>query len=882
MFETKPMQHQEKFSSAMAVDRTRRKQMLIACTLALLLVAALILPPLININRYQRQIAASLSASLGRSVEVSSARLHLLPRPALEIGNFAVEAAPGFGAEPILQCSSVTAALRLSSLWRGQLEIARISLDEPSLNLSRSAAGEWNFESLLLRASRTPQAPTAGQHPLGQHRFPYIEASNARINFKHGDEKLPFSFLNADVSIWLERPEQWQLRFAAQPARTDINLSLADTGLVRISGSIERAAAAANLPVDLQVEWRKAPLGQVTRMLLSQDLGWRGDTSLTAHITGTQEALAIDLRAAAGDFHRESFQPAQAMNLAARCTATYRHTAGSLDDIQCLAPVGKGALRLTGSVQSLHAAQAAPELQLAATHVPAAAALALLRHAGGRLSRDTALSGSIDGSLAYGLPKVLPPAKPVAHAGAHSVTLSARPLRGSSGTLKATELVLRHGDLTQPLPDLSFVVQSAATPALILEPARMDLGAAQPMVADARLSSEGFLLHASGSGRMTQLLPLASAFQVLPVALHGLADEGTADYNLTFQGSWTPPAVDPLADSVTATDTLPEPAAASTTVAGTLALHGASFQPEYLSEPLHITTATAVVAPGELRWNAVTASFGKQRFSGSLRMPLPCRAQCIRHFDLSAAQANVGALAATLRGDDQGVMRELFNRVRIRSQDTPGQEWPTLQGTVHIGQLVIGRVDLSGVAVDLTLQAGKVQVHSFDGRTLGGAVHASGVASLDSEPTYHAQVQLTQISAPELSQMLEEQWGPGMLDLSGDLKMNGTTAADLSRSASGRLHWQWTGGALPELTTSALSHFDRWSGDGKVANGSMVLVQSRVLSDGLELPVTGSIGRDRSLDLMIGSPEEIPVATAAGPGRSAISGTLAAPVAETR
>ena len=872
-----------------------------AGTLALLLVAALLLPPLININRYQRQIAASLSASLGRPVEVSGARLHLLPRPALEIGNFTVDAAPGFGAEPILQCSSVTAALRLSSLWRGQLEIARISLDEPSLNLTRTEAGQWNFESLLVQASRIPQAPTAGQHTGGQHRFPYIEASNARINFKRGDEKLPFSFLNADVSVWLERPDQWQLRFAAQPARTDINLSLADTGLVRMSGSVERAASAESLPVDLQVEWRKAPLGQVTRMLMTQDLGWRGDTSMTAHITGTPAALSVDLRAATSDFHRESFQPAKPMNLQVRCGGTYRHNEGALDGIHCLAPVGKGSLDLTGSWLGLHTAQPEPDLQLAATHLPAGAALALLRHAGGRLSRDIALSGSMDGALRYSMLPAAAPLKSAPHAVSHAAAhasagathTAASHVPGISGTLKATELVLQQGDLTQPLPDLSFTIQSvppSGMPALVLEPTRLELGAPQPMLVDARLSLDGFLVHANGGGRMKQLLPLASAFQVLPVALHGLADEGTAEANLTLQGSWTPPATDALgsasetaaAASVTATSTTSE-APSATVVTGTLALHGASFEPAYLPYPLRIAAATAVVSPAELRWSAVTASLGKQRFSGSLRMPLRCPANCLRHFDLSAAESNLGELAGALRGDDLGVVSELLSRVRSRGQDG-SQNWPALEGSLHIGRLTLGRVDLSGVAAELTLEGGKLQVHSLDGRTLGGALHLSGTASLDNTPTYHTQLQLSEISAPELSQMLDEQWGPGALDIAGDLKMSGGTAADLSSSAAGKLRWQWTGGALPELTTSALSHFDRWSGEGKVATGSLTLLESRVVSDGMELPVSGTIGRDRSLKLMIGSPGEVPVATAAGPinGRSAISGTLAAPVAETR
>ncbi len=50
------------------------------------------------------------------------------------------------------------------------------------------------------------------------------------------------------------KPDEWQLRFAAQPMRTDINLSLADTGQVRVTGSVHRASSTNALPLNLQAD----------------------------------------------------------------------------------------------------------------------------------------------------------------------------------------------------------------------------------------------------------------------------------------------------------------------------------------------------------------------------------------------------------------------------------------------------------------------------------------------------------------------------------------------------------------------------------------------------------------------------------------------------
>ena len=208
---------------------------------------------------------------------------------------------------------------------------------------------------MLLQASRSQQAPTGLAMVRGQNRFPYIEATNARINFKYGNEKLPFSFLNADVSIWLENPHQWQLRFAAQPIRTDINLSLADTGQVKVSGSVDRASSTNELPLNLQAEWRGAPLGQVSRMLVAHDLGWRGDTSMTAHITG------VPTRSAFASPPQQTTSTARPLSrpvpsaLTSHALRRIAMPSDPLNALHCFSPVGAGNLHISGTVQQIQA-----------------------------------------------------------------------------------------------------------------------------------------------------------------------------------------------------------------------------------------------------------------------------------------------------------------------------------------------------------------------------------------------------------------------------------------------------------------------------------------------------------------------------------------------
>src|SRR6476661_9480754 len=104
-------------------------------------------------SRLKSRIIISLSAAVGRPVDLGAVHIRLLPRPGFDLENLVVYDDPAFGAEPILRASEVTADLRLMSLVRGRIEIARLDLTEPSLNLVHRETGHWNLEALLERTA---------------------------------------------------------------------------------------------------------------------------------------------------------------------------------------------------------------------------------------------------------------------------------------------------------------------------------------------------------------------------------------------------------------------------------------------------------------------------------------------------------------------------------------------------------------------------------------------------------------------------------------------------------------------------------------------------------------------------------------------------------
>lgn len=324
---------------AQSVHRWRRRLGIAALLVFVLAVLALI-PPLVNINRYQRRIVSTLSASLGRPVHLDSATLHLVPFPGLTLTNFVVSEDPAFGAEPTIRANSVEVHLRLSSLWRRHVEFSRVRFIDPSVNLVRNPQGRWNLDNILVRASSIDAAPTGQQSAGSAPRFPYIEATGARVNIKLADEKMPFSLTEADFALWLPTSQQWRVRLVAKPSRTDTNI--ADPGTLRVEGALEHASRLEDVPVDLRASWHDAPLGEATRLMTGNDMGWRGTLHVDAVLQGHLGAAAVKSQVTVDQLRRTDFVPATLLDVTTQCTATANFANAQLQDASCTLPVDGG------------------------------------------------------------------------------------------------------------------------------------------------------------------------------------------------------------------------------------------------------------------------------------------------------------------------------------------------------------------------------------------------------------------------------------------------------------------------------------------------------------------------------------------------------------
>jgi AsmA protein len=515
---------------APAAPRSPLRRRLLYAALTILVILALIFgPPLVNVGRYQRRVATSISNSLGRPVHLDRVSLNLLPLPGFTIENLVVGEDPAFGAEPIIRANQVHATLRFSSLWRRQVEFSTISFTDPSVNLVHTSNGRWNIEGVLLQASRIETAPTAQRRAGPAPRFPYIEATGARLNFKEDQEKLPYSLIDSQFALWLPDPHQWHFRLKARPTRTDMSVS--DTGTIELESILSAAPAPGGVPINLQGQWRNAQLGEATRVLFGHDAGFRGEMNLSANIRGTLAESAVTTRLRLTDARRADFVPDHPLNAEAECFATATHIFHVFEDLRCSWPpdasANPPAIALTGSIPDILRPRDS-HLQIGTSGLPASTLISWLHLASRRAPANLAATGTLSGSLSYNA------AGQEDNQWHGDLTLRDATLttpETGTNSLLSGNILLRSGFPSSARDDASRhetkvgrrrLQPSTTNPSgFQLAPTSLALGGREPATLEGHIDGEGYTLHLTGMATADRLDALTRA---LPALGDGLAE----------------------------------------------------------------------------------------------------------------------------------------------------------------------------------------------------------------------------------------------------------------------------------------------------------------------------------------------------------------------
>jgi hypothetical protein len=815
--------------------RPKRSKLWIAALALTIFVALIVIPPLVSINRYKTRIARAMSASIGRPVHLTGVELRLFPRPGFVITNLTVEEDPAYGAEPILHANEVSAAVRLFSLWRGRLEMSRISVDEASLNLVRTTDGRWNLDTLFRTAAQSQPGDAHGR----QIPLPYLEATNSRINIKRGYEKLPYSLVNADLSFWEEDPGDWRIRLKGQPARTDVELQLGDTGIVQLEGRMRRASELRLMPVHIEMEWRQAQLGQLSRLLIGSDPGWRGDLTAEMKLDGTAESSQVTTRLRAAGVHRAEFAPAVPLDFDANCNFAYHYSVRTVDHLACDSPLGDGRIQIEGNLPS----DGRPKMSLELQRIPAQAILDALRTVRSEFGAGLEAEGSLSGKLIYdatvqsALPSSVQDRRTHKAANAKSVPSAPAPLTGS---IVLAGLKLSGGSLSQPIQIQKIVLEPAPSTdgrgEIITGSASLPAGAPSPLVFTSRLTSSGYEVTARGAASPARLRQLAHASGLKEAgALDAIAgDPVTID--VSIEGPWLPAPETPLIESQEA---LPSPETASgqplpDRLTGTVILKNANWKTEALPNAIEISQATLHLNGGTSDWDPAAFSYGPLSGLAHVQIPSGCSeaGHCVPRVSLEFPTLDAAELQSALLGAEK--KGTLLSTLIARLAPSSKPSWPAFQATVKAGSLTLGPVTLQSFAADIKVNPAAADISAVDAGLFGGQIHLSGQIENGDKPTYKLEGTFQKLNPAELGKLLLLKCTGAGLEGSGKIELAGFEAKDLAGSAKGAIHFVWKKGtvsgrlASSDPTPPVIARFDQWTAEAEIADGAVTLRDNQV------------------------------------------------------
>ncbi len=786
------------------------------------------------------RVTNSISQALGRSVQIGSVRLRFLPRPGFEIDDLLVRDDPAYGAEPLVRAAEVKAALSLGALLRGKIEIARLSLSGPSLNLTRNGNGTWNLEDLIDRTSHTSLAPTGSPTPRAGPRFPYIEANDARLNFKLGTEKTHFALTNAEFALWQESANTWGIRLQGRPIRTDANLT--DTGVVNVNALWRRSAQVHQTPIQITYLWKQAQIGQVSKLAYGTDKDWRGAALLSGSIQGTPARLRVVADATVDDFRREDVIGGSNLRMGAHCTAEYVPLTRELANIDCTGPIGNGYVQVKGGVSGLLAGGgffAKSDLWLVASHVPAESLVNTFRHAGPEFPAELEMSGDVSSNIQFlrrdeGQPiaiegKGLIDKLEIARNGGDAIGFGSVPFNVSNGTSDASPKNDARKDVRKRNSAEARLPQAQEL-RIEFGPVNLAPGKAGPLTVQATVTRTGFTGSEHGDASIARLLLTAKS---LGIPAPGFSGEGMASVNLHASGTWFS-GNRPL-------------------VTGTARLRSVHAQVRGLNAAIAIQNADLTIDANAVRVQNLSATTGDASWHGSFRIPRPCAkpGDCALEFDLHGDKLSAATLNKLLNPAQRPKTWYRFLSL--------GKEQPSYllqaraSGTLALDRLTLGSSSCAHITSDVTLEAGTLTLADFKAECLKGIATGSWKANFTvSPPEFSGAGLFEDVSLETVADLTNDGWVEGAVSAKYEFKTSGSNMREVLDAASVDAQFRISGGKFTHIVLTResgplrTSHF---SGNARLTARTISFHEAKLTSGSEVYTVSGTASLAGALNM---------------------------------
>ena len=125
----------------------------------------LVLPFLIDLNRYQDQYKPLIEDALNRKVQVQDIRLTIWPGIGARVAGFTVLDDPAFGSGPFASLASLDIGVKLRPLFSGTVEVEEITLRNPVITVIKNKSGVLNVSTIGRAGVAAPKTPSRAPIP---------------------------------------------------------------------------------------------------------------------------------------------------------------------------------------------------------------------------------------------------------------------------------------------------------------------------------------------------------------------------------------------------------------------------------------------------------------------------------------------------------------------------------------------------------------------------------------------------------------------------------------------------------------------------------------------------------------------------------------------
>jgi len=174
---------------------------IVGIVVVVLLLIAIALPFLINVNSFRPKLESELTEALGREVKVGNLSLSILSG-SVSAEDLSIADDPAFSKDPFVRAKSLKVGVEVMPLiFSKKLHVTDITLDKPEIALLRDAAGKWNFSSLGNKSAATPK-PASAPSSTPDLSVSKLDVKDGRLSVNRANSSIkPHVYDNVDISV---------------------------------------------------------------------------------------------------------------------------------------------------------------------------------------------------------------------------------------------------------------------------------------------------------------------------------------------------------------------------------------------------------------------------------------------------------------------------------------------------------------------------------------------------------------------------------------------------------------------------------------------------------------------------------------------------------